>query len=212
MYSGIVYDVMRQHGMDDWQFLLANNIKPLNPHHTLFGPVFTTCGEIVGRKDYNIVDEIRLNIPKYLKQGQVVMLSANDDYYAHAGDITLDIYKKCGAIGFITDGLVRDSRIILENNIPCFCSNTTPIDAIDNWAIVRFNTPISMPSIVKNKKVFIWPGDYICADNDGIIVIPKKISHQILHKITVELKREDSIRNLLNSDDLNTIYKRYGRW
>ena len=85
---------------------------------------------------------------KAIKPGEVVMLEANDSYCAHAGDITCLIYKKLMAVGFITDGIVRDTSRIRADNYPCFSTNSNPIDALDYWGITEYQIPISMPGIL----------------------------------------------------------------
>jgi len=219
LYAGIVYDTLRQMGYKDEEVLLSG-IKSLNNSSVVYGPAFTNKGRLVKKgEDYSRLDEIRLEMYKKIKKGDVIVLSANDDYCAHAGDITCMIYKKLGSEGFITDGNVRDKRIIKKSGYPCFCGGVNPIDALDYWAITEFQKPVFFSS-VSGKEIEIRPRDYIFADSDGIMVIPSNKKKEFEKKIAANIKRENTCRKrIINVKARNEVYlevekifKKYGRW
>ena len=212
MYAGIVYDALRLIGVER-NFIIDPKIAPLNDGDIIYGKVFTTYGRLTKpEEDYQALDEIRLEMLQHIKGATIVALSANDDFVAHAGDITLEIYKKYGIKGFVTDGLVRDSRIIKhEMKFPCFCNGTSPVDAIDYWAITAYQCPIFFKGR-EGEVVSVLPGDYLYADSDGAMVIPKENLIQFEHKVKQEIKREEKIRRQLNTKSLEDIFKEHGRW
>jgi regulator of RNase E activity RraA len=212
-YTGIAYDAMRKIGLKDEEFLLSRNIKPLSPHSYILGKVFTTRGEIIRNKDYQSFDKIRLNIYSKIQSGDVIVLEADDDIVAHAGDITMTLYRDNGAIGFITDGNVRDSNRILKMDFPCFCKDTTPVDAIDYWAITDFQAPIKLPSVNNKHKILIAPGDIVVADNDGVIIVPIIFAIQFKEEMEKFSYNEERIlRDINYGKSIHDIYKEYGRW
>lgn len=213
MFSGIVYDTLRSLGLSDGEFLLTRKIKPLTSLGTkyLFGPIFTTKGAIVGKSSYKDFDEIRYKIYPELKEGQIILLETNDSYCAHSGDITSQIYKAAGAQGFITDGNIRDSQRIKELDFPCFCVDTNPIDALDYWAIVDFQTKITLPNI-HEQRLTINPKSFVYADDDGIMIIPNKLISIFKKTILKYYLREEKIRYELKNSSPLEVYKRFGRW
>ena len=62
------------------------------------------------------------------------MLQANDNKVAH-GDITSQIYKNLGAVGFITDGNVRDIDKCVRFDFQYSVMIINPIDALDYWSL-----------------------------------------------------------------------------
>src|SRR3990172_6980858 len=109
MYLGIAYDSLRLLGYVWKDFYI--DIKPTGGYRKLIsGPAFTTFGEVISitSEEYLKVDNIRLELynETLFTNSPIVVLQANDNVVAHSGDITSLIYKKLGAIGFITDGNV----------------------------------------------------------------------------------------------------------
>lgn len=216
IYLGAVYDALREMGQKVESFYI--DIKPkYMGDQIIIGEAFTTKGRKTKQKEnYNKLDVIRLNIykKKHFKNKPIVLLEANDNKVAHAGDITCQIYQNLGAVGFITDGNVRDIDKCEEINFPVFCNDVNPIDAINYWALTKYQTDI------KIKKVTISPGDMIYASNDGVIRVRKK-DLKIFNKTLKEvLKKEDDVRILVKkmkklNDYKNTLTKfvrERGRW
>lgn len=215
-YTGVFYDALRNLGFQDEMFLIKG-LKCLQKNSFFMGPAFTTFGEKVNSRDYDKVDKIRLRMydPAVIPEGCAVVLQTNDNSVAHAGDITLEIYKRLGAVAFVTDGLVRDSVLIEidDNGILCFCDGTTPIDALDRWALTKYNIPL------KIRGVKIESGQIILGDNDGIIVIPKGRTEEVLEKAKELFKKENTVRKTIRSSSLTNLQKnlmavheKYGRW
>ncbi len=215
MYSGIVYDALKYIGLRDEEFLLDGDIKPLNKSDTLFGRIFTTLGKIVSVSDrqYKTLDKIRLEIYPKIMRGDIIFLQADDDYYAHSGDITSLIYKNFGASGFITDGNVRDSQQIKDLNFPTWCKGTNPIDALGHWAITDYESSIEMPLYKNSNNLTIYTGDHVFADSDGVLIIKFEFLEEFNKSLKFLIKREDIIRKeLIESDDVMKIFERFGRW
>ena len=168
------------------------------------------------KENYTKLDNIRMDIynKKYFRKKPIVLLEANDDKVAHAGDITCQIYKSLGAIGFITDGNIRDLDKCEEINFPIFCKDVNPIDAINYWALTKFQTKIII------KKVIINPGDMIYASSDGVIRVKKEDLIIFNKTLNAVLKKENDARRLIkkirNLNDyrpkLTQFAKKRGRW
>ncbi len=216
IYLGAVYDALRLMGQKEDIFYI--NIKPKYLNNELIsGEAFTTKGRIVKKNEnYESLDLIRLNFykKKYFKKKPIVILEANDNKVAHSGDITSLIYKNLGAVGFITDGNVRDIDKIKRINFPTFCKDINPIDAIDYWALTDFQCKIKINNIEIN------PGDILYASNDGIIRVKKKDFKKFLLFLNKILKKEYEARALINliknkneySSTLKNFVLRKGRW
>jgi len=211
IYMGIVYDSLRILGEKYEDFYL--NIKPKCGYTGIIqGECFTTYGEVVNvsKKDYEKLDNIRLEFYKkeFFSKNPIVFLQANDDKVAHSGDITSLIYQKLGAKGFVTDGIVRDTDIIDKMGFPVFCKDENPIDALNYWALTKYNCSITIDGVI------IDPLDYSFASKDGVIVVKKRLLDDF-KKIAVEqLEREKKVRFLINNSQksFEQIVEEMGRW
>jgi 4-hydroxy-4-methyl-2-oxoglutarate aldolase len=216
IYLGVVYDALREMGQKLETFYI--DIKPkFTNEQIIIGPALTTKGRKVNRRDnYIKLDKIRIEIYKkeLFKNKPIILLQANDNKVAHAGDITCQIYKSLGAVGFITDGNVRDIDKCEEINFPVFCQKTNPIDAINYWALTEYQKNI----IIKN--VLIKPGDMIYASNDGVIRVKKSDFKKFKLKLNTIIKKENDVRKLIKSiknkqdykKPLLNFLKQKGRW
>ena len=55
--------------------------------------------------------------------------------------------------------------------------------------------------------VLVYPGDSIYADYDGIVVIPKAIEKEVIHKAREKVHAENLSREeLLNGESLREVY------
>ncbi len=216
IYLGVVYDALREMGQKLDTFFIDIKPKYLS-EQIIIGEAFTTKGRKTKKKEnYTKLDNIRMDIynKKYFKKKPIVLLEANDNKVAHAGDITCQIYKNLGAIGFITDGNIRDLDKCEEINFPIFCSDVNPIDAINYWALTQFQTKIRI------KNVIINPGDMIYASSDGVIRVKKEDSMIFNKTLKAVLKKENDARILIkkikNLNDykpkLAQFAKTRGRW
>lgn len=211
IYMGIVYDSLRIMGEKSEDFYI--NIKPKCGYNSIIqGDCFTTYGEVVEdwAVDYSKLDNIRLKMydPKLFVNNPIVFLQANDDKVAHSGDITSLIYKKLGAQGFVTDGIVRDIDIIDKLQFPVFCKDENPIDALDYWALTRFQMDIEIDGVK------ISPNDYSFASRDGVIIVRSELKDKFKNIALEQLEREKKVRLLINESDktFEQIVEEMGRW
>ena len=212
IYMGIVYDSMRILGHSYKDFYI--NIKPKCGYHSLIqGPCFTTHGRVVAdlsESDYERMDNIRLEFYKkeYFCDNPIVFLQANDNIVAHSGDITSLIYQKLGAVGFVTDGNVRDIDIIDRMNFPVFCKGENPIDALDYWALDSYLDDIEIEG------VRISCDDYAFASRDGVIVVKNRYRKRFREVALEQLEREKTVRHMINNTDKSfpDIVEEMGRW
>ena len=211
IYMGIVYDSMRMLGENYDDFYI--NIKPTCGYSSIIqGNCFTTYGEVVEdwKVDYDKLDNIRLEMykPEMFADNPIVFLQSNDDKVAHSGDITSLIYQKLGAVGFVTDGIVRDIDIIDKMNFPIFCRDENPIDALGYWALTKYQQDIEIDGVK------ISPRDYSFASRDGVIIVRNELKDKFKRIALQQLEREDKVRRLINQSSMSyeQIVEEMGRW
>ena len=88
-----------------------------------------------------------------------------------------------------------------------FCKYYTPIDVVGRWAPESFEKPIEIDGVMINS------GDYVLADRDGIVIIPKQIAEDVITKTEEVLKTENLVRTaILNGIDPQEAYLKYGKF
>lgn len=190
-YTGAVYDVMRNLGYPDQ--LLPNSIRPLNLQHKIAGPVFTISGNIDRSIDKNTSLLKWCEMLSKAPAGHVLICQPNDDSVAHMGELSAETLLFKGVRGYIVDGGCRDSEFIESIGFPVYCSYFTPRDVVATWCANKLGESITIG------QVNITTGDYVLADRDGIIIIPKTIIAEVLEQTEEVLKTENLVRKAILS-------------
>lgn len=204
-YSGAVFDVLRDKGLPDQA--LPHGIRPLNAAWKLAGPVFP----VSGRRTTTLgVHETILEWTTFLSKapsGSVVMCQPNDLTMAHMGELSSETLQHRGVRGYIVDGGTRDSAFILNLGFRVFCRYTTPSDIAGKWVMDSLGTPITIGSLT------IKAGDYVMADQDGVVIIPEAIVGEIVQATEEVMQREDLVRKaILEGVDPREAYLKYRKF
>lgn len=204
-YSGAVYDVLRELGYLDQT--LPNNITPIDMGTKLAGPIYT----VSGRYDETLEPhETLLEWTRFLskaRKGAVVICQPNDSTLSHMGELSSETLLSRGIRGYIVDGGCRDSDFISKMGFKVFCKYFTPVDIVGRWIADRFEEPINIG------KVIIKSGDYVMADRDGIVIIPKTIAEEVIEKTEQVLQTENLVRKaILQGMDPKEAYLKYGKF
>ena len=102
----------------------------------------------------------------FIKPGDIVVQSFGAHQgCAAAGDRVSGMMKNCGAIGFVTDGPMRDLQGLREVNLPSWCTGLTPASPFGKG-------PGTVGLDIQVGGQTISSGDVIVADLDGVVVIP----------------------------------------
>lgn len=211
LYSGLVYDCLAFDIKMERPFLLSRKIKPIwNFTSIVFGPCFTCRGEQVLDQSH-INDDIRLKMFDEFCPGCVQVISTNNTEVAVFGDISAKLAAKHGAVGAVCDGYVRDGLRMAKDEFKIFGTGTCPIDAYGKWQITAYNVPIVLNGEQGN--VNVNSGDYIFADGDGVLLIPKEIKDEVIEKSFIRLCKENEVREkILHTCNLLELRNSIGRW
>ena len=204
-YSGAVYDAMRELGLDDG--ILPSDIQPVDPNIPLVGKVWTCSGGIVEGISQ---DDSLLSWTSMLSaapSGSVVVCQPNDSTIAHMGELSAETLKFRGVKGYIVDGGNRDTDFILKLGFPVFCRYLTPSDIVERWMVQTMGEPITIGDVPINT------GDYVVADRDGAVVIPKAAASDVANRVDEVMNTENELRDMiLDGMDPQEAYLKYRRF
>lgn len=179
--SADVFDAMATLGYSNQ--CLDVGIKPLRDDMKIAGPAFTIIGardsffgeDVEGDEfsDFSLFDKLYL--------GCIIVINAEkDDVCGHWGEMTSFGASNQGAAAVIIDGGTRDKTNILKiENWHCFARYTSPVESRTNWRVRQVQCPIHMTGSL-TKAVPVNPGDWIFADNDGVLVLPVDILPELI--------------------------------
>lgn len=111
-------------------------------------------------------DHLMLHAAIYEAQKGDVIVAQGDINYALAGGNVCAIAQQRGIVGFVIDGVIRDLAQVRSLAFPVFARGVIPKPGVKK----RY-TPLNQPIVCGGVKV--EPGDYLVADEEGIVVIPK---------------------------------------
>jgi regulator of RNase E activity RraA len=121
------------------------------------------------------------------------------------GELLSTASRARGARGAIIDGLVRDVHKIEELGFPVFAAGIKPVDSLGRGCVTDYNVPVECGEVLVN------PGDFVFADFDGVVVVPKAIVKDVIELASEKARRENSSRaELMQGAYLRDVFKKYG--
>jgi len=205
LYTGVVNDVMRAMGLKN--FTLPHALHPTTVARTIAGPVFTVRGKVTPTADPHETLLAWTGFLSKAKSGHVVVIAANDDEVAHMGELSGETLMRKGVPGVVIDGGVRDVEFLIEMGFPVYARYATPRDIVGYWMVDAMDVPITIG------KVAIAPHDYLLADRDGIIVLPRASAAEIVKAAGEAVGTESQIRTaILGGMDPQEAYLKYGKF
>lgn len=204
-YTGVVHDVMRGMGLRD--FTLPPRLRPLIPGQVLAGPAFTILGKVDPTADAHETLLAWTGLLSQCPAGHVWVNQPNDDTVAHMGELSAETLQDKGVRGAIVDGLIRDTSFLLDLGFQTWCSGATPRDIVGWWLPAATDIPIRIGPVE------IAPGDYMVADRDGAIRVPKDIIVAVIEESEAAISTESAIRAAIKAGmDPQAAYLKHGKF
>jgi regulator of RNase E activity RraA len=127
----------------------------------------------------------------------VVVDTSSSSLTAVLGDLVCTKARHRGIAGFIVDGLIRDLPAIRRlGDFPVFARDVTPKGPLHRGP-GEIGYPISCGGIVVN------PGDVIVADLNGVVVVPRDISDELLMRLDAKSAKESDYVSAVARGDFN---------
>lgn len=211
-YSGAVYDVLDEMGLPHQA--LANDIAPVRHDMVLAGPAFTLKGIPDSTSDPRLRDR-RIHLFEAMRATGVPLIDVRDCSFdrqaAHYGEMNATVGQSCGVIGAVVDGGCRDTGFLLRRDFPIFCSYRTPVEAVGRWSYYEWQVGIGLRGALSTI-VSVRPGDFLVADIDGVVVVPREIAVDVLKRTEQLIETENEVRKEFESGaDPVDVYRRHGR-
>lgn len=164
---------MRNMGLRN--FVLPPEIRPLFPERKLAGPVQTVSGHVHEAADRHASLFEWTGFLSKAKPGHVIVNEPNTHAVALMGELSAETLQFRGISGYIVvDGASRDMEFIQKLGFPMCFRHYTPKDIVSFWLPDGYDVPIVIGD------VRIHGGDYVLADIDGIVILPRERAEAIV--------------------------------
>ena len=155
---------------------LPSIIKPIVPSFRMCGPAFTVHGP-----GY---DNLWIHRAVYAaKPGDILVVATDRALEAgYWGEILNEAAMERRLGGLVIEGGVRDSAVLCARSFPVFCAGLCIAGTgKDFGARGWLDAPVRIGSVV------VQPGDLVCGDADGVVIIP---SPQVEKTLAAAVARE----------------------
>ena len=204
-YTGAVHDVLRMMGHE--RVVLPAAIKPLDPSLKLAGPVWTVSGHLDRTKTRHETLLGWCTLLSKAPAGHVVVCQPNNHEVAMMGELSAQTLAARGVLGFVVDGGSRDTGLVLEQRFPVWCSFLTPSDIVARWIPDAYGAPVDIGGVT------ISTGDWLLADRDGVVIVPKAIAEEVVLRTEEVVSTESDMRKaLVGGMDPVDAYNTYGKF
>jgi regulator of RNase E activity RraA len=158
---------------------VITGLEPAYPEAYVLGPAYTV--EVAPGDNLGLHHAIALAPP-----GTVLVIGNGAQVTAHLGDILSQACAERGILGVILDGAIRDRPEIVRQQFPVFHVGTSPAGPAKDG-------PASVEKPVVLRGTRVDPGDIVCADADGVAVVPADDWERVRVAITALEEREAEI-------------------
>jgi regulator of RNase E activity RraA len=168
-------------------------IKPLAPHWRAVGPAVTVrC-----RPGDNVLVWKGLEVAE---PGDVLVIST-EGYTQHAsyGGLISVACKRKGLAGMVTDGSVRNRKVMVDADFPAWAAGIVP-SSPHKHGPGEVNVPVSCGGQV------VRPGDIVVADADGVAVVPAHDADMVHERALAVIEREEQRLHEIHNDPLIPTY------
>lgn len=171
IWTSTLGDTMGRHGV------MMPEIRPIYEEISLVGVAFT----VLNYPNDNITTHKALTM---VRPGDVLVIDEGRDNNTGAFGHNMSLQaRNRGVAGLVTNGCVRDVRLLRKERFPVFCRGVCPRSAQKNTP-GAINVPVQLGGLV------VQPGDIVVGDDDGVAVVPLAIAEEVLRKAKERMDME----------------------
>lgn len=206
LYTAVLSDVLDSLGYPNQA--MPPFMRPLDDTKVMFGRARTglfmaTYDVQEGENPY----EVEIALIDDLKKDDIAVFGCNGPTTRIApwGELLTTASLKRGAVGVVTDGLVRDVRQIRALGFPTFHGGIGPLDSRGRGKMILRDTPIECGGVK------VATNDLVFGDVDGVVIIPQHIAREVIDTALKKVTSENHTREALEQGMLlGEVYARYG--
>lgn len=203
LHTALIADVLDELGhRHGW---LGPEVAALGPGRRIAGTAFTMRCEPVDELPAQRYVQLLAAYPR-LSQGDVIVIATDRDRGSGIWGELLSVAARArGAVGAVTDGLVRDVEQIGALGFPVFGGGASPLDSAGRQEVVEVQAPVRIGDCQ------IAPGDLVIGDAMGVVAIPQAMVADVLQLARQRAGSEGSVREALEAGrDIGEVFDEVG--
>lgn len=203
LYTAAIADVLDERGHRNQ--VLPPELRPLRPGMRLAGPAFTVEGRPADQGDWDATIRKTLAMLGSVPRGHVAVYECQHLVSAHFGELSATSLMARGVAGCVIDGGCRDTHFIADSGFPVFARHVTPEDSTWRWSVTATQVPVTIGNVT------VTPGDWVVADDDGVVIVPSALAEEVLAEAERKAGTENRIRDAVR-EGVSPLeaYERYG--
>lgn len=140
-----------------------------------------------------------------LEPGDVYLATGGSIPCASWGEIMTQTARVRGAAGAVLDGYHRDTRGVIAQQWPVFSRGSFGQDAAVRNQVSDYRCPVEIGGVQ------IAPGDIVFGDVDGVVIIPKDRSAEVIEAALDNVRDEKRVLDEINQGLSSTAaFRKYG--
>ena len=205
LFSAVLADTLDT--MNFRNQVVAPGLNPLNDDMQIVGYARTGIYMPIFHDDENVnVYENEIQLIDDLEADDVPVLACNGNLNISPwGELLSTRAAYLGAAGCITDGCVRDTKVIRKMGFPVFSGGRNPTDTKYRGKMMWADVPAKIGGVE------IRSGDLVMADADGIVFVPSGHIKEAVTLALAKVRAESLVRqHLLDGVSLVDVFAKHG--
>lgn len=202
LYTPVVGDILDSLGF--YHQFLPQKIHPMQDNMKIAGRAMTVLMiDVFGpqQKPFGLLTEAL----DQLEKNEIYVATGGSGRCAYWGELLTATARTRGAVGAVVNGWHRDTPQILEQNWPVFSWGGYAQDSSVRTQVVDYRCSLEIGGVK------IESGDIVFGDLDGVLVIPRKVEHEVLEKALEKAKTEKVVRKAVEAGMSSTAaFAKYG--
>ena len=126
-----------------------------------------------------------------MEPGDVLVVATTSECHnGYFGDILVEFVRERGGVGVVLDTGVRDVADLRRQGLPVWARTVSPEGTVKETL-----GAVNVPVVCGGRRIV--PGDVICGDEDGVVVIGRAAAEDVLSASRARIEAEDGIREAL---------------
>jgi len=205
LYTAAISDTLD--GLGLLNQALPSALRPLDETLILCGRARTGLYMPIYHDDeHTNVYELEIELVDDIKPGEVAVLSCGGNHtIAPWGELLSTAARARGAVGCVTDGLVRDIRVIKAMKFPVFAGGIGPLDTKHRGKMMMRDVPTRIGAAL------VCSGDIVFGDADGVVAVPQDVAAEVLARALDKVAAETTVRQELAAGArLKDVFAKHG--
>jgi 4-hydroxy-4-methyl-2-oxoglutarate aldolase len=170
---------------------LAASIRPIQQGVTIAGPALTAACQ---PGDNLAIHRAVATAPA----GSVLVVAAGGHVAGYWGEILAVAAQHRGIVGLVIDGGARDTAALRRRGFPVWSAGVSVHGTVKSDP-GQVDTPVSVGGVI------VRPGDYVLADDDGVVVVARERVAEVLDAADARAAKEERIMSALADGSGTTI-------